>query len=163
MGHDFYRCISTKPDFIRTVPSHLGKYLVRSDRRPAPDGNPAVTTRLYENSPKIIIRYQCDRDQQGDERNYEMVGSQSEKGRDLTIHSWVPRTRTCRRLCRLIHLVVPHGEGAPSLGVLLAGDGPFAGCVAPCRAASASATAGFMLSTIDVGIRMVAPRSLVVS
>jgi len=40
---------------------------------------------------------------------------------------------------------------------------PFAFCGAVCCPANASATTGFMLSTIDVGIKIVAPRSLVVS
>ena len=44
-----------------------------------------------------------------------------------------------------------------------ADHGPDAVCVAVCCPAKASATTGFMLSTIDVGIRIVAPRSLVVS
>jgi hypothetical protein len=43
------------------------------------------------------------------------------------------------------------------------GRGPFAFCDATSCPLNARATTGFRLSTIDVGIRIVAPRSLVVS
>jgi hypothetical protein len=55
-------------------------------------------------------------------------------------------------------------RGAPILSVRILEDrGPLAFCGAVSCPANASATTGFMLSTIDVGIRIVAPRSLVVS
>ena len=55
-------------------------------------------------------------------------------------------------------------RGAATLSLRMLGDrGPFAFCGAVSCPANASATTGFMLSTIDVGIRIVAPRSLVVS
>ena len=60
----------------------------------------------------------------------------------------------------------PAGRGAATLSFRVLGDssrGPFAFCDAVSCPANARATTGFMLSTIDVGIRMVAPRSLVVS
>jgi hypothetical protein len=55
-------------------------------------------------------------------------------------------------------------RGAAKLSFRVLGDGgPFAFCGAVSCPANASATTGFILSTIDVGIRIVAPRSLVVS
>jgi hypothetical protein len=56
-----------------------------------------------------------------------------------------------------------NGSGCRYCAGLGSGRGPFAFCGAVCCPANARATTGFMLSTIDVGIRMVAPRSLVVS
>jgi hypothetical protein len=70
-----------------------------------------------------------------------------------------PRTWTHADGCHL-----STERGAATLSFRMLGDrGPFAFCGAVSCPANASATTGFMLSTIDVGIRIVAPRSLVVS
>ena len=86
--------VASKPNHIARRQFHLslGIYLDRSDRRFAAGDDLTFTSRLDENSPKIIIRYQGDRDQRGDERNHQMVGPQAEKRRALTRHSRVPRT-----------------------------------------------------------------------
>jgi hypothetical protein len=78
--------------------------------------------------------------------------------------------KTQSRLRQPRHCTRAHGchlateRGAATLSFRTLGDrGPFAFCGAVSCPANASATTGFMLSTIDVGIRIVAPRSLVVS
>ena len=56
------------------------------------------------------------------------------------------------------HLLAERGAATLSVRIL-EDSGPFAFCGAVSCPANASATTGFMLSTIDVGIRIVAPRS----
>ena len=77
------------------------------------------------------------------------------------IQSRLRRPRPCTHAdgCHL-----PTERGATTLSFRMLEDrGPFALCGAVSCPAKARATTGFMLSTIDVGIRIVAPRSLVVS
>ena len=77
------------------------------------------------------------------------------------IQSRLRRPRPCTHAdgCHL-----PTERGAATLSFRMLEDrGPFALCGAVSCPANARATTGFMLSTIDVGIKIVAPRSLVVS
>jgi hypothetical protein len=77
------------------------------------------------------------------------------------IQSRLRRPRPCTHAGGC-HLSAERGAATRSFRML--GDrGPFAFCGAVSCPANARATTGFMLSTIDVGIRIVAPRSLVVS
>jgi hypothetical protein len=75
-----------------------------------------------------------------------------------------PRLRQPRPCTHADGCHLPTERGAATLSFRMLEDrGPFSLCGAVSCPAKARATTGFMLSTIDVGIRIVAPRSLVVS
>src|ERR1700683_1473560 len=77
----------------------------------------------------------------------------------LTIERLLALRKADRRSDRALGVDV----GCRYWGRFSSGRGPFPLCGAGCCPANASATTGFMASTIEVGIKMVAPRSLVVS